>query len=116
MIIVTGVWLRRARRSSASIMSSECVRVKQPVNASLTLLSLTSRNSCAFLTDTAESLGMPTENLLTPDVARRLCWEPPDSHSVEAVSAFLSEHGARQWQIDLTCRGLLDALTTQESS
>ncbi|MDQ1249952.1 MAG: ribonuclease [Actinomycetota bacterium] len=68
-----------------------------------------------FLTETAESLGMPTENLLTPDVARRLCWAPPDSQSVEAVSTFLSDHGARQWQIDLTCHGLSEALTPKES-
>ena len=68
-----------------------------------------------FLTETAESLGMPTENLLTPDVARRLCWAPPDSQSVEAVSTFLSDHGARRWQIDLTCHGLSEALTPKES-
>ncbi len=56
MISDTGIWLRRARRSSASITSSACPRVKQPVSASRTLFSFTSRNSCAFLIDTASSV------------------------------------------------------------
>ena len=70
----------------------------------------------AFLINTADELGMPTENLLTPDVARRLCWEPPTELSIDSVSAFLSGHGARQWQINLTSQGLLDALTGEDDS
>lgn len=66
-----------------------------------------------FLTATAEELGMPTENLLTPDVARRLCWDPPLPIDESAVADFLTAHGARRWQIDLTCSGLTNALTKQ---
>ncbi len=64
----------------------------------------------SFLTETAENLGIPTENILTPDIARRLCWEPPTPCDDAAVATFLSELGARKWQIDLTCNGLTAAL------
>lgn len=48
----------------------------------------------------AEQLGLPTENLLTPDTLRRLCWAPPQPLTPEAVDAFLLERGARPWQVD----------------
>jgi ribonuclease D len=47
----------------------------------------------------AEKLGMPVENLMTPDTIRRLLWTPPES-AAEVATALL-ELGARQWQIDL---------------
>jgi ribonuclease D len=64
------------------------------------------------VTGLAESLNLPQENLITPDTVRRLCWEPPAEHSVEAVSAFLAEHGARPWQIAQTATLLAAALAT----
>lgn len=48
----------------------------------------------------AEALGMPTENLLTPDTLRRLCWAPPEPITPEAVAAALAGHGARPWQVE----------------
>ncbi|MPY09204.1 HRDC domain-containing protein [Arthrobacter bussei] len=48
----------------------------------------------------AESLGMPVENLLTPDYLRRIAWRPPAEVSLESVSAALAELGARPWQIE----------------
>ncbi|MDY6055498.1 ribonuclease D [Micrococcus sp.] len=48
----------------------------------------------------AEQLGMPTENLLTPDTLRRICWAPPTPITPESVAAFLTEHGARPWQVE----------------
>ena len=50
----------------------------------------------------AERLGMPTENLLTPEHLRRLAWEPPGDRSPDAVALRLRELGAREWQIGLT--------------
>ncbi|MGW6461138.1 HRDC domain-containing protein [Streptomyces sp. NPDC055078] len=47
----------------------------------------------------AEKLNLPQENLIAPDTVRRVCWEPPAEHSVEAVSAALAVLGARPWQI-----------------
>lgn len=49
----------------------------------------------------SRDLAVPAENLLTPDVLRRLAWEPPDPAGAEQVDAYLAEHGARAWQRDL---------------
>ena len=57
----------------------------------------------------AEELGMPTENLLTPDSLRRLAWTPPEPLDVAAVSAALAGLGARPWQIERTAQVITDA-------
>nr|WP_274638326.1 HRDC domain-containing protein [Microbacterium bovistercoris] len=57
----------------------------------------------------AEELHMPTENLLTPELLRRLAWQPPESPTVDAVSATLAELGARPWQIGQTAQIIADA-------
>ncbi|MHA7207699.1 HRDC domain-containing protein [Arthrobacter sp. MDT1-65] len=48
----------------------------------------------------AEKLGMPVENLLTPDYLRRIAWRPPVDLTLESVSAALTELGARPWQVE----------------
>ena len=48
MMSDTGICERRARRSSVSMTSMACVRLKQPVNPSRRLFSRTSLNSCAL--------------------------------------------------------------------
>ncbi len=50
----------------------------------------------------AERQNMPVENLLTPDVMRRLVWDPPAELTAGAVEARLIELGARNWQAVLT--------------
>lgn len=50
----------------------------------------------------AERLHMPVENLLTPDIMRRLVWEPPTDLSQEAIAERLSQLGAREWQYVIT--------------
>lgn len=60
------------------------------------------------LTAKAETLGLPVENLLSPDTVRRLCWEPPVPADLPQVQARLRAHGARDWQVD-ACAGLLVA-------
>ncbi|RAX51064.1 ribonuclease D [Arthrobacter sp. AQ5-05] len=55
----------------------------------------------AWVSRTAESLNIPTENLLTPDTLRRLCWSPPAQIDPDTVADALRALGARQWQIDL---------------
>lgn len=50
----------------------------------------------------AAELGLPVENLLSPDLVRRLCWEPPEGRARADVVAWLAERGARPWQLDLT--------------
>ncbi|MFE9122046.1 HRDC domain-containing protein [Streptomyces sp. NPDC007172] len=53
----------------------------------------------ASVSELAERLNMPQENLITPDTVRRVCWEPPGDRSSAAVAAALAAHGARPWQI-----------------
>jgi ribonuclease D len=48
----------------------------------------------------------PVENLLQPDLLRRLCWQPPDGPLDEALRA----GGAREWQVELLAEPLRAAL------
>jgi ribonuclease D len=64
----------------------------------------------AALVELSGSLDLPVENLLAPDTVRRLCWDPPESMSQEAIEQVLRGLGARQWQIDLTAAVLTGAL------
>lgn len=50
----------------------------------------------------AGRLGMPSENLLTPDHLRRVAWRPPQPPTPEAIALRLKELGAREWQIAVT--------------
>lgn len=57
----------------------------------------------------AEELRMPTENLLTPDVLRRVAWAPPEPVTAASVGDALRTLGARPWQIEQTAQGIADA-------
>lgn len=57
----------------------------------------------------AEELEMPGENLLTPDLLRRVAWEPPESATPAAVADALRQAGAREWQADETAELIADA-------
>ena len=57
----------------------------------------------------AEELGMPTENLLTPDFLRRVSWTPPAPASAEAIGEALAVLGARPWQIAHTAQKIATA-------
>ncbi len=63
----------------------------------------------AALADLATEHDVPLENLLTPDTARRLAWDPPGT-GPEDVAAFLRGRGAREWQVTLTAPVLAAAL------
>lgn len=56
----------------------------------------------------AESLHMPTENLLTPDHLRRVAWEPSGATAAD-VASDLTKLGARSWQIEQTAQRIADA-------
>jgi ribonuclease D len=60
----------------------------------------------AVVTELGERYQVPVENLLQPDLLRRLCWQPPDGSVAETLRA----GGARPWQIELTAPGLEQAL------
>jgi ribonuclease D len=62
----------------------------------------------ASLARVSEQWSVPVENLLSPDLVRRLMWTPPRSADADTVAAALRAGGAREWQIELT-RDLLTA-------
>ncbi len=64
----------------------------------------------AAVTQLAEGLNLPQENLIAPDTVRRLCWEPPAEPTTDAVASVLAGHGARPWQIDQVTPVLAAAL------
>ena len=53
--------------------------------------------------------GLPVENLLAPDVVRRLAWTPPAGER-SAVAEALAASGARRWQVELTADVLAEAV------
>jgi ribonuclease D len=57
----------------------------------------------------ATELGMPTENLLTPDMLRRVAWMPPEPVTPAAIGEALDALGARAWQIGQTAQLIADA-------
>ncbi|MFI6942388.1 ribonuclease D [Streptomyces sp. NPDC050418] len=65
----------------------------------------------AAVIELAERLNMPQENLITPDTVRRLCWEPPATVDADTVSAVLTSHGARAWQVEQVTPVLVAALS-----
>jgi ribonuclease D len=64
----------------------------------------------AALAEIAEQHRVPVQNLLTPDLVRRLCWEPPELLDAATIERHLSAGGARQWQCNLTAHPLATAL------
>ncbi|WP_091216928.1 HRDC domain-containing protein [Geodermatophilus siccatus] len=64
----------------------------------------------AGLSELAATHTVPVENLLSPDLVRRLMWTPPEPRDAETVAATLRAGGAREWQVGLTRDLLTDAL------
>jgi ribonuclease D len=64
----------------------------------------------AGLAELAVTHTVPVENLLPPDLVRRLMWTPPEPRDAGTVAATLRAGGAREWQVELTCDLLTDAL------
>jgi len=66
----------------------------------------------ARISELAESLGMPPENVISPDAIRRIMWEPPKN---EEMSAFLSSINVRRWQQELVIPIFQDAIQSSTS-
>lgn len=103
------VWWRAVERSSALEVSTEVVRNGIPnhrnwerkfpaAHARLALLR-------PIVVDMATELKIPQENLLTPDILRKFCWQP-----LADAAPGLAELGARPWQIDLLAESFRAAL------
>ena len=67
------------------------------------------------LVELASVMRLPVENLLTPDVLRRVAWQP-EGETVEAISAQLASLGARPWQIDATAEAILESFVAARQS
>lgn len=71
----------------------------------------------AALIELSAQIQIPTENLVTPELVRRICWqEPPTSNSEyeDFVIEQLNKTGARPWQIELVTPAISAALSQTE--
>ncbi|WP_376777772.1 HRDC domain-containing protein [Kibdelosporangium persicum] len=64
----------------------------------------------AGLSALAETLRLPVENMVQPDLVRRICWTPPAAIDVDGTAAALRAGGAREWQVELVAELLSKAL------
>lgn len=66
----------------------------------------------------AQELSIPAENLISPEIIRRICWAPPADSlitlDVGAVSKAMLDLGARQWQVDVVAPLVATALLERE--
>ena len=66
----------------------------------------------------ARELSIPAENLISPEVIRRICWAPPADSllhlNVDAVRDAMLGLGARQWQVDVVAPLVAKALLERE--
>jgi ribonuclease D len=62
----------------------------------------------AALAAVSEERTVPAENLLQPDLLRRLCWSPPTDGDLAAA---MRKGGARDWQVELLAPLLEPALS-----
>ncbi|MGA9490249.1 MAG: ribonuclease D [Mycobacterium sp.] len=65
----------------------------------------------AALRDVSTRVSVPAENLVTPELVRRLCWDwEPTGDDTKAIDDFLTAGQARQWQRELVVPVLAVAL------
>ena len=68
----------------------------------------------AALAEVSRTVTVPAENLLSPELLRRLCWDWTQTGGADvAVEDFLREGGARPWQRALVVPALAPALEQQ---
>ena len=68
----------------------------------------------AVIAELSDEHHVPAENLLQPDLLRRLCWTPPERWDEESISRALLAGGARPWQAELVGTALASAEVTPE--
>ncbi|MCC2314710.1 HRDC domain-containing protein [Cellulomonas xiejunii] len=55
----------------------------------------------ALVADLSREHTVPVENLVQPDLLRRLCWSPPRPADEAGIAAAMTAGGARAWQVEL---------------
>jgi ribonuclease D len=71
----------------------------------------------AALIELSAQIQIPTENLVTPELVRKICWQDPPASSSEYedfVIEQLNKTGARPWQIELVTPPISAALSQTE--
>ncbi|MGF1426977.1 HRDC domain-containing protein [Kitasatospora sp. LaBMicrA B282] len=63
----------------------------------------------AAVAELAEQHHLPAENLITPELVRRVSWEPPAEATAPAVAGALRALGARRWQVELVAPAVAEA-------
>lgn len=67
------------------------------------------------LRELSERVSVPTENLVSPDLVRRLCWDWEGAEDpATAIDEFLAAGQARRWQRELVDPVLAEALNPAE--
>lgn len=101
------VWIAAAIRAH-NLPAEELPALKLPVTGPPAPRNWEARNPQAWkrlefarsqLSAIAEKLGLPIENLMTPETIRKVLWSPPESP--DELRRTLSEFNARPWQIDI---------------
>jgi ribonuclease D len=64
----------------------------------------------------ASERNVPPENLITPELVRRVVWEPPADPTADSISDALRAMGAREWQVGLVGGPIAEALPTPPPS
>lgn len=64
----------------------------------------------------ATELNIPLENVLTPEVLRRVAWNPSEPIVASAIGTQLLELGARQWQVDATAQLIAEAFVDADQT
>ncbi|MBO3087318.1 HRDC domain-containing protein [Cellulomonas dongxiuzhuiae] len=64
----------------------------------------------AVVTELSQEHSVPVENLVQPDLLRRLCWSPPVPLDEAGVAAAMTAGGARAWQVELLAERLATEL------
>lgn len=63
----------------------------------------------SIVSSISESRGLPSENIVNPELLRRLCWEPPTEITTAGIDQALVAAGARAWQSGLLAEALAAA-------
>ena len=101
------VWIAAAIRAH-NLPAVELPALKLPVTGPPAPRNWEARNPQAWrrlefaraqLSELAETLGLPVENLMTPETIRKVLWAPPES--ADELRKTLSDYNARPWQIEI---------------
>jgi ribonuclease D len=90
-------------------VASESMPPPRAVLSRLSASGLRSDQTRGAITVVSTELSIPVENVLTPELLRRLAWAPPPSLDLETVRSSLLALGARVWQVDAIAQVIVDA-------